>query len=556
MRNEKRNGRSPQWWKTAVILLVIFLLYAYGLQVTRVNLQEPLEPRRQENLVSLIRSFAQPDLFAYETETRRMAVSLRMPCPEQVRGSQVSIEGRELLMVPNCASTTQDPITITGSGFLPNAQGLIAWTPNETTSTRRVAEFKVGADGQIETTFTMPDIRPSEEPQTLEIVEVVDRQIVGLSDTTYEALDKIVETVLMALIASTIGTLISIPLSFVAARNLMQNVKTPITSIMIGIILFPILGGLAFWLGQLLIGPLLSEDSTFLASLQTSLESLRFVGNFIFVLFELFVLLVPLTFGFFGALAANMVGSRLGELVIRQLPETTTRILNFVTTLVGTAVLFILIALGVTWINLLGIREFLPETPQAQITLFLLPGLILGLIAALLTLRVPAKYHYPIGLVVYNITRTIFNAVRSIEPLMMGFVFVVWVGLGPFAGIMALTLHSMADLGKLFSEEVENIDQGPVEAITATGANQVQRIVYAVVPQITPHYIAYIFYRWDINVRLSTIIGFVGGGGIGFVLQRNINQLLYTRASVMVIAIAIVVIVLDNISAKVRSRII
>ncbi|MCA9906953.1 MAG: ABC transporter permease subunit, partial [Anaerolineae bacterium] len=160
------------------------------------------------------------------------------------------------------------------------------------------------------------------------------------------------------------------------------------------------------------------------------------------------------------------------------------------------------------------------------------------------------------GLVVYNITRTIFNAVRSIEPLMMGFVFVVWVGLGPFAGIMALTLHSLADLGKLFSEEVENIDEGPVEAITATGANQIQRIVYAVVPQVTPHYIAYIFYRWDINVRMSTIIGFVGGGGIGFVLQRNINQLLYTRASVMVIAIAIVVIVLDNISARVRSRII
>lgn len=556
MKNENSNGRSPQWWKTAVIILAIFLLYAYGLQVTQVNLEEPLEPQRQENLVSLIRSFAQPDFFAYETETRRMSVSLRMPCPEQVRGSQVSIEGRELLMVPNCASTTQDPITITGSGFLPNAEGLIAWTPIGTTSTRRVGEFKVDANGQLETTFTMPDIRASEEPQTLEVVEVVDRSIVGLSDTTYEALDKIVETVLMALIASTIGTLLSIPLSFIAARNLMQNVKAPLTGLMSGIILLPIFGGLAFWLGQLLVGPVLSADSTFLASLQTSLESLGFVGNFIFVLFELIILLLPLTFGFIGALAANLVGSRLGERAVMRLPETTIRILNFVTTLLGTAVLFILIALGVTWINLLGIREFLPETFAAQLNAFLWPGLILGLIAALFTLRAPAKHHYAVGLVVYNITRTIFNATRSIEPLMMGFVFVVWVGLGPFAGIMALTLHSVADLGKLFSEEVENIDEGPVEAITATGASQLQRIVYAVVPQITPHYIAYIFYRWDINVRLSTIIGFVGGGGIGFVLQRNINQLLYTRASVMVIAIAIVVVVLDNISARVRSRII
>jgi len=556
MKNEKRNGRSPQWWKTAAILLVIFLLYAYGLQITKVNLQEPLEPQRQANLVELIRSFARPDLFAYETETRRLTVSLRMPCPEEIKGSQVAIEGRELLMVPNCASTTQDPITITGSGFLPNAEGVIAWTPNGTTSSRRVAEFKVTADGQIDTTFTMPDIRPSEEPQILEVVEVVNRNIVGLSDTTYEALDKIVETVLMALIASTIGTFLAIPLSFVAARNLMQNVKSPMTSIMTGVILFPILGGLAFWLGQLLVSPILNVNSTFLDSLQTSLAAIGFIGNFIFVLFELFILLIPLLFGFAGALAANLLGSRLGEQATMRLPEATLRILNFVLTVVGTAVLFILIAYAVNWINLLGIREFLPETLTGQLSLFVWPGLILGLLAALWTLRAPAKHHYATGLVVYNITRTIFNAVRSIEPLMMGFVFVVWVGLGPFAGIMALTLHSLADLGKLFSEEVENIDEGPVEAITATGANQIQRIVYAVVPQVTPHYIAYIFYRWDINVRMSTIIGFVGGGGIGFVLQRNINQLLYTRASVMVIAIAIVVIVLDNISARVRSRII
>ncbi len=556
MKNENQNGRSPQWWKTAVIILAIFLLYAYGLQVTKVNLEEPLEPQRQENLVSLIRSFARPDFFTYETETRRTAVSLRMPCPEEIKGSQVSIEGRELLMVPNCASTTQDAITITGSGFQPNAEGLIAWRPIDATTTRRVAEFKVNADGQMETTFTMPDIRASEEPQTLEVVEVVDRHIVGLSDTTFEALDKIIETVLMALMASTIGTLISIPLSFIAARNLMQNVKAPITGIMSGLILLPVFGGLAFWLGRLLVGPVLSADSTFLASLQASLETLGFVGNFIFVIIELIILLLPLMLGFVGALAANLVGSRLGERLTMQLPETTLRILNFVTTLLGTAVLIILIAFSVTWINLLGIREFLPETFQGQLNAFLLPGLILGLIAALFTLRAPAKHHYPVGLVIYNITRTIFNATRSIEPLMMGFVFVVWVGLGPFAGIMALTLHSVADLGKLFSEEVENIDEGPVEAITATGASQLQRIVYAVVPQVTPHYIAYIFYRWDINVRLSTIIGFVGGGGIGFVLQRNINQLLYTRASVMVIAIAIVVVVLDNISARVRSRII
>lgn len=556
MHDNSKNGRSPQWWKTAVIILAIFLLYAYGLQVTKVNLEEPLEPKRQENLTSLIRSFAQPDLFSHETETRKTAVSLRMPCPDEPKGSQVSIEGRQLLVVPNCASTTQDAIRISGEGFLPNAEGVVAWKPLDSTSTRRIAEFKVAADGTLDITFTMPDIRPSEEPQTLEVVEVVNRRIVGFSDTTFEALDKILETVLMALMASTIGTLLAIPLSFIAARNLMKNVKSPLVSIMSSIILLPILGGLAFWVGWLIVQPLLNGDNGMLTSLQMGLEPLGFIGNFIFVLIELVVLLLPLFLGAIGALLANTVGGRFGQRMSMQLAEGTGRVLTFVTTLLGTAVLFILIAYALNWINLLGIREFIPESLQEQILLFARPGLILGFIAAAFSLRHSPKHHYPVGLVIYNITRTIFNAVRSIEPLMMGFVFVVWVGLGPFAGIMALTLHSMADLGKLFSEEVENIDEGPVEAVTAAGANQLQRIAYAVVPQITPHYIAYIFYRWDINVRMSTIIGFVGGGGIGFVLQRNINQLLYTKASVMVIAIAIVVIVLDNISAKVRSRII
>ncbi len=556
MSSNQKNGRSRHGWKTAVVILVIFLLYAYGLQVTKVDLEEPLEPKRQENLVSLIRSLARPDLFSHETETRSTAVSLRMPCPDEIKGSQVSIEGRQVLMVPNCATTTQDKITITGDGFLPHAEGLIGWRPPGATTTRRIAALKVDADGHLEVSFTMPDIRATEELQQLEIVEVVSRRITGLSDTTREALDKIVETVLMALMASTIGTIISIPLSFISARNLMKNVKAPLSGIMLGIILAPILGGVGYWLAHQAVSPLLSESSSVLSALQDGLSVAGFVGNFIFVLVELVILSLPILLGLVGVFVATSVGGRLGQRATMGLADMPDRILIFVTTVLGTAVLFIILAYSLNWINILGIREFMPETTQEQLSLFALPGLLLGLIAGLLTLRKSPKHHYAIGLVIYNMTRTTFNALRSIEPLMMGFVFVVWVGLGPFAGIMALTLHSVADLGKLFSEEVENIDEGPVEAVTATGANQVQRIVYAVVPQVTPHYIAYIFYRWDINVRMSTIIGFVGGGGIGFVLQRNINQLLYTKASVMIIAIAVVVTVLDNVSSRIRSRII
>ena len=162
----------------------------------------------------------------------------------------------------------------------------------------------------------------------------------------------------------------------------------------------------------------------------------------------------------------------------------------------------------------------------------------------------------PIGLGVYYVMRTILNVVRSIEPLVWGIIFVIWVGLGPFAGILALTVHSAAALGKLYSEAIENIDPGPIEAITATGANALQVIVYAVVPQVLPPFISFTLYRWDINVRMSTILGFVGGGGIGFLLQQWIRIVDYGSAGVAMWAIAIVVGVLDIVSSKVREKLV
>ena len=136
----------------------------------------------------------------------------------------------------------------------------------------------------------------------------------------------------------------------------------------------------------------------------------------------------------------------------------------------------------------------------------------------------------------------------------MAIVFVIWVGIGPFAGSLALALHTLAALAKLYSEQVESILPGPLEAVTATGANRLQTIVYAVVPQIVSPYISFTMYRWDINVRMSTIIGFVGGGGIGFLLQQNINLLDYRAASVQMLAIAVVVALMDYVSSVVRER--
>ena len=150
--------------------------------------------------------------------------------------------------------------------------------------------------------------------------------------------------------------------------------------------------------------------------------------------------------------------------------------------------------------------------------------------------------------------RTLLNAIRSIEPLIYVIIFVVWVGIGPFAGALALALHTIAALAKLYSEQVESISSGPLEAVTATGATRLQMIIYAVVPQIIPPYISFTMYRWDINVRMSTIIGFAGGGGIGFLLQQNIRLLDYRAAAVQMLAIAVVVASMDYISSALRKR--
>jgi phosphonate transport system permease protein len=138
----------------------------------------------------------------------------------------------------------------------------------------------------------------------------------------------------------------------------------------------------------------------------------------------------------------------------------------------------------------------------------------------------------------------------------MVIIFVVWVGLGAFAGSIALALHTTAALAKLYSEQVESINTGPIEAIKATGATRMQTIIYAVAPQIVPPYISFTMYRWDINVRMSTIIGFAGGGGIGFLLQQNINLLNYRAAAVQMLAIAIVVASMDYVSSRLRERVV
>jgi phosphonate transport system permease protein len=156
----------------------------------------------------------------------------------------------------------------------------------------------------------------------------------------------------------------------------------------------------------------------------------------------------------------------------------------------------------------------------------------------------------------YYAARATLNILRSIEALLYVVIFIFWVGIGPFAGMLALAVTSFALIGKLFSEAIENIDPGPIEAVTATGADRTQTISFAILPQIVPPFVSYLLYQWDINVRMATIIGFAGGGGIGLTLTTYFGSLQYHKAGTVVAFIVIVVALMDFASAKLRQTLV
>jgi phosphonate transport system permease protein len=157
---------------------------------------------------------------------------------------------------------------------------------------------------------------------------------------------------------------------------------------------------------------------------------------------------------------------------------------------------------------------------------------------------------------VYTALRTLMNLTRAVEPLVWALVFISWVGIGPFAGVLALWVHSVASLVKLYSEQIESIDRGPMDAIKATGAGTLQVLRYGVVPQVIPPFLSFTIYRWDINVRMSTIIGFVGGGGIGYILKPRVDLGEWGEVGTLVLLIAVAVWVMDLVSARIRERIV
>ena len=157
---------------------------------------------------------------------------------------------------------------------------------------------------------------------------------------------------------------------------------------------------------------------------------------------------------------------------------------------------------------------------------------------------------------IYQPVRRLMDAFRAINELVFAVLFVVAVGLGPFAGVMALFVHTTGVLAKLYSEAVEAIDPRPVEGIRATGASKVQEVVFGVIPQVLPLWLSFSLYRFESNVRSATVLGLVGAGGIGQVLFESIRGFYYAETAAILIVVVITVTIVDLISQQLRKLVI
>jgi phosphonate ABC transporter permease subunit PhnE len=586
---------------------LVIVVYAYGFQVTEVNFEETRSETRLTQLTRIIRALAHPNIFEYEQDEVFVEADVYLPCPAgDIDYPEPDTNGPYLLLDPYCEQAGES-IVVQGDKFTPGTRGPINFIPPSGASLT-IGKFDVDGEGKFEETVQLPNRQPLEEAQ---VIRVIARQDVGLpyfSDVAKATFDKILETIFLALLATTFGTLIAIPLSFMAARNLMSDVKSPMMSVslmILGWLIGMALGGLAtryvaqlserlvdntlYAIGALILSlivagfalrwavsteeeeqlpgiglraarilaMLLAALSVILALylfahllfvlgdfLMDVLGLLDFIGFFVAQTGEVLRMVTPLAAALVGGAVVGGVFSQFGLVLTDRSSLSMARIVNLLLAGLTGAVLFALFGAMIEWLYQLA---DLMKT-------FWIPAGVGALLGGLLSLRVGPKDLLPVGMVIYSVMRTLLNAIRAIEPLIYVIIFVVWVGIGPFAGALALALHTIAALAKLYSEQVESISPGPLEAVTATGATRVQTIVYAVVPQIIPPYISFTMYRWDINVRMSTIIGFAGGGGIGFLLQQNIRLLDYRAAAVQMLAIAIVVASMDYISSALRKR--
>jgi ABC-type phosphate/phosphonate transport system permease subunit len=513
-------------------ILLVLVVYAYGFQVTQVD-------------------------FAETSSEVRLT---QLPEPDT--------SGPYLVTDVACADSKENVI-VEGYRLPPGSKGPINFLTSSGAKIQ-IGKFVVAGDGTFQENVRMPTRQPVAEAQYLSATARVSVGAPKWSSTAIVTWDKIVETVFLALLATTFGTLLAIPISFLAARNLMSEIKYSLTSVALTILGWPLGIGLGLlltrWLATLSehlssnssltaatmviipivafvlfrwIIPLLGQKQpgvlvritrlivylliaasgiVFLQLLAISalaigqaliepLGPLGFLGNFISQLGDVLNISLPMIVALTGGAVVGSPMSALGQRISDRYPARYVKIINILLAAAAGALIFILIGATINWFYQIN-------DPRK---VYIIPGGIGALLGIVFAARSDPKDLLPLGSTIYIITRTILNAIRSVEPLIMVIVFAVWVGIGPF---------------------------------------RLQTIVFAVVPQIVPPYISFTMYRWDINVRMSTIIGFAGGGGIGFLLMQNINLLNYRAASTQMLAIAVVVASMDYISSAMRKRLV
>lgn len=209
------------------------------------------------------------------------------------------------------------------------------------------------------------------------------------------------------------------------------------------------------------------------------------------------------------------------------------------------------------------VRRMVPPDPRV------LPAALAGALGtieiALLGTVLAAALAMPLGFLsarnvappaVYYAVRAGLNFFRSIDTLVYALLFVAAVGLGPFPGMLAVVAYTTTSLAKLYSETIEGIDPGPVDAITATGATRLQVLRFGILPQVLPLFLSYVLYRFESNVRAATVLGFVGAGGIGLYLQTYLRMIDYPAASTVLLVTVAMVMVVDFASARLRARLV
>jgi phosphonate transport system permease protein len=167
-----------------------------------------------------------------------------------------------------------------------------------------------------------------------------------------------------------------------------------------------------------------------------------------------------------------------------------------------------------------------------------------------------AWWERALRLVPYLTAKSLLNVLRTIPEIVWALIFVFIVGLGPFPGMLALGVHTGGVLGKLFSEVLEDVDHQPIESLQATGANRLQILFYGIMPQVLPQFISYTLYRWEVNIRIAAVLGFVGAGGLGQRIHIAISLFLENQLLTYLIFIYVLVTIVDYLSAYLRRKVI